>query len=223
MTSTALQIAAAAYNDARMDQTLTSFSMTEWPYSIALDVINSAIADMNRAGSYSFAESNQALTYSPGLSTYNLNTVASSVIEPRRIMRVRRELASNAGELSEYNFRDFQKRFLSVTQPTAQPTAWGKYGQTLYLNTIPDKDYTLTIYYYQQIQPIVIGSNDNQATIIPSYHEDVLRDLTKAILLKEVERGDFANQYTLAIKKVQALVARSNEDGGLPQNFPRAF
>ena len=221
--STALQIAADAYNDAGTDQTLTSFTMSEWPYSIALNVINTAIGDMNREGSYSFGEASQLLTYTPGNSSYNLNTVASYVIEPRRIMRVRRELTNYAGELKEYNYRDFQRYFRNTSLITQKPVAWSKYSGILYLNSIPDQDYNLTIYYYQQIQPIVVGVNDNQDTIIPEYHEDVLRDLMKAQLLKEMGRPDFSNQYTLAMKKVAELVARSNEDTGIPSVMPRAF
>lgn len=223
MSTTALQIAADACNDAGLDQTLTSFTMTEWPYSAVLNCMNTAISDMNRAGSFSFGETSLALTYSSGVSSYDLNTVGSSVIEPRRIIRLRRELVNYAGELTEYNYRDFQRNFRATTIPTQQPTAWAKFGGTLYLNNKPDQDYTLTLYYYKQIQPIVVGTNDTLATIIPEYHIDVLRDLTKAILLKEMGRPDFSNQYTLAMKKVNALVAKSQEDVGIPTCFPRAF
>lgn len=223
MVTTALQVAAAAYLDAGTDQTLTSFSLSEWPYSSALHIINSAIADLNRLGSYSFSESSLVLPYSAGVYTYNLNTVGPAIIEPRRIMRLRRELSGYAGELAEFNFRNFQRRFMNIQAPTQQPLAWAKYSTTLYLNSIPDQDYQLTLYYYQQIQPVVVGVNDNSPTIIPEYHIDVIRDLTKAILLKEMGRTDFANQYTLAVKKATMLLARSNEDCGLPTNMPRMF
>jgi hypothetical protein len=223
MASTALQLAAAACNDAGLDQTLTSFSMAEWPYSSLLDVTNRAIAEMNRAGNLVFGETTQVLTYTPSVYTYNLNTVAANPIEPRRILRLRRELVNQSGELAEYNFRDFQKRFWVNTIPTIKPVAWAKFASTLYLNSIPDQDYTLTMYYYQPIQPIVVGSNDNSVTIVPFYHEDVLREMIFAQLIGYMGRPDFSNAYTLAKQKLATLVAKSNEDIGLPQNMPRAF
>jgi len=223
MSSTVLQVVADSFKDANIDQPLTSFSMEEWPYCAALNIVNSAIADLNRLGSYSFAETELLLPYSIGVNSYNLNTVGPYIIEPRRIMRLRRELSGQAGELTETNYRDFQKRYRNGATMTQKPIAWAKFGGNLHLNSIPDQDYQLTLYYYQQIQPIVVGVNDNQPTIIPEYHIDVLRDMTKAYLLKEMQRPDFTNQYTLAKGKADKLLARSNEDVGLPAQLPRAF
>lgn len=223
MATSILQIVADAYLDAGTDQTITSFSMTEWPFSAALNIVNSAIADLNRLGSYSFAEAELLLPYTAGVGSYDLNTVGPYVIEPRRIMRLRRELLNQAGELTEYNYRDFQKRFRANAVPTQKPFGWAKFGGTLFLNSIPDQDYQLTLYYYQQIQPIVVGVNDNSPTIVPEYHTDVLRDMTKACLLKEMQRPDFANQYALAKGKADKLLARSNEDVGMPTSLPRTF
>lgn len=224
MVSTALQVAAGAFLDAGTGQDLTAFDMTtEFPFCLALNCINSAISALNLMGSYSFAETTLILPYSVGVSSYNLNTVGPTVIEPRRIMRLRRELVGLAGELVEYNYRDFQKRFRAAALQTQQPRTWAKYAGILYLDSIPDKDYTHTLYYYQHIEPIVVGVNDNLPTIIPEHHIDILRDMTNANLLKEMGRPDFANQYTLAKVKASALLARSNQDSGMLTQMPRSF
>jgi len=223
MGSSPLQLAASAFQEANVG-TLSSFTMTAFPYNHALDIINEAISEMNRAGVYTYTDLSQLLTYTPSVYTYNLDTVAAYPIEPRKIQYLRLESTTTSkGELVEYNFRDFQKRFMTGAMPTGKPLGWSKYGNTLYLSSIPDQDYKVTIYYFSSIPLITVGSNDTTSMGLPPVYEDILRKLIYALLLGVMGRPDFSTQYQLARQKVDEAVAINQTDYGMPTQMPKAF
>jgi hypothetical protein len=225
VTTTALQVCASAYRQANVDQTLTSLSNTqEFPYNIALDLLNKAILELNRMGNFWFCETSVTLPYSSGVSSYNLNTLATPVVEPKRITRLRAEnlTVGAAGELTEVNYRNFEYAYRTQTVPTQQPTAWAKYNGTLYLNAIPDQDYGLTLYYYQDL-PSASNVDGSDIMIVPDAHIDILQDGVYAYLLSRMGRPDFQNAYSLWQAKAHKLVSLINKDAGLPTQMPAAF
>lgn len=218
--STALQIAADAYALVNMDQTLSSFSNSqEFPYNIALILFNDLISELNRKGNYWFCETSVSLAYSPGVYTYDLTTLATPPIEPKRITRIRRELLNYEGELVEYNWRNFQRRYRLTTIPIQMPNGWAKYDQQIQLNYIPDQDYTQKLYYYQDI-PAVVNTGD--ILPVPQMHEDVLRYGIANKLRKRMEIPDPALDADFQMKLAD-LIGAIGEDAGMGTQMPAAF
>ncbi len=220
MGSTAVQICAAAYREANLDQTLSSFSTTqEFPYNIALDLLNKVLSEMNREANYWFTESTQALTYGSGTSSYSLTSFTPD-IDPKRIIRIRREASNYWGELTELNWNLFQQLYRSASIPNAQPTHWAKYGNTIYLNVGQDQDYTMVLYHFKDM-PMITATSDT--FLVPDADEDVIQDGVYAYLLQRMGRPDFVSAHALWMAKVQELKADMKEDAGIPQQMPANF
>lgn len=223
MGSTLIQIASDAYQMSNVDQSLTSFSQNqEFPYNIALVIFNYVINEMNRVGNYWFCETQQALTYSAGVATYNLDTIAAEPISPHRIIRLRRELIGFEDELNEVNYRDFQSRWRTTTINTQMPTGWAKYLNILYLNYIPDQDYSLKVYYYTDIPSIDTG-DENLTGPVPIAHEDILREGIYAYLLERTGDPKAMGAMGIYQNKLNALVGMTGQDAGMATQFPAVF
>jgi hypothetical protein len=332
--TTAIGIVDAAYRQANMDQVPSSFSTTqEFPYNIALDILNTTLQEVNRASRFWFEESSQVLTYPwnvvilgdtrtsnwaltgvcqsnatanyagetvtlnniivndqycwftvstsgaidlyqdinginliasgvapaslPGTCTltaqngsgvygtvivasgsaetigtvalrfvptlqnsYNLGTVASVVIDPHNVTRLRRESLSYEGEVHELNYRAFQKKCRYSTPSIQTPRRWSKFDNFLYLDVYPDQDYTLTLYYYQDIPQVV---NTTDTLVVPIKYEDIVREGVYAYLAQRVGRPDAMAAYELYTRKLEKLVADTKKDTGLPNQWPAAF
>jgi len=214
--TTALGICQAAYRQVNLDQTLSSFSNSqEFPYNIALDLINTVIQEMNRMGRYWFAETSLALTYTLGINTYNLGS-----IDPKDVTRIRREAENYQGELQELNYRAFQRKFENNIPPIQMPKRWSKFNNTLFFDSIPDQDYTITLYYFEDIPQVV---NTTDTLIIPFKDEDVIREGVYAYLCERIGRPDFGEAYQNYLNKISKLLADMKKDTGLPQQWPGAF
>lgn len=215
--STALQVLNFAYRKANLDEITTFSTSLEFPANIAQDVINTAIREMNRWGSYWFMETDTALSYSVGIYQY---TLSSLEIDPKRIISVRRTLTNYAGYLTQYQHNRFVKLFRFSATQTSIPTGFTKFGGVLELNTIPDRDYALKVKHYKDL-PLVTTAL--QALVIPESDEDVLGDLCYAYLLQSMGKPDYVQAYEIAKMKAQSLLATMQEDAGIPLQMPAHF
>lgn len=215
--SNALQICASAYKQLNLDQVLVSFNMSEFPYNCALDLINTVIQEMNRKGRYWFAETSTGLTYTPGIYQYNLTSLN---IDPKAIIRVRTEASGFQDELKQVNWKTFQRHYRSGTIQAGRPSHWSKFGNILELSTIPDQNYLIRIYHFQDI-PLMTASTS--VPIVPEKDEDILREGVMAYLAKIIGRPDTTTLYTLYATKVEALLADMKEDAGMPTQMPAAW
>lgn len=215
--ATALEIAAAAYRQANLDQDLSSFSMTDFPYSIALDLFNTVIREMNRKGRYWFAESTANLTYSVGVYQY---TYASLSVDPNAILRIRKEATDKWEELTQMNWRKFQEYYRRSAIQTTEPKYWSKYNGQIELNCIPDQDYTIKVYHLRDL-PLIAATTDTLLCQVSD--EDVFQEGIYAYLLNRLSRADWITAYQTYINKVDSLLADMKEDVGLPRQMPAAF
>lgn len=213
----ALAIAASAFKQANLDQTLSSFSMTDFPYNCALDLFNLVIREMNRKGRYWFAETSQTLAYSAGVYQYNYNTLN---IPPHAILRLRKEATDHYGELTQLNWREFQQLYRRSAIETTEPVAWSKYGGLLELSSKPDQDYTIKVYYLQAL-PLVVNTTDS--LLGGDENEDVYQEGVYAYLLQRLARQDWQQAYQLFDAKTNALLADIKQDAGQPRQLPAAF
>lgn len=217
MASTAVEIVAKAYRNHNLDS-VTSFSTSlEFPYNIALDLINDVISEMNRAGSYWFTETSTALTYSSGVYQYSFATLE---IDPKRVIRIRKELADHWGDLKQYNWYDFQRWYRTATIPTAEPTAFSKFGYSLELNVKPDQDYTLKVYHYKDM-PLIETTTDT--FLVPERDEDVLYYCCYQLLGYRTGRWTLEEALRAMRIKINPLLADMKQDAGMPLQMPAAF
>lgn len=216
--TTALNIAAAAYRQANLDQTLSSFSMSDFPYNIALDLFNTVIREMNRLGRYWFAETSTSLTYSGGVYQWSYQSLGQ--IDPKAILRIRKEASNYWGELIQYNYRAFQQQFRIADIPTQEPRYWTKYAGNIELDSKPDQDYTMKVYYLQDL-PLISATTDTLLCQVSD--EDVFQEGIYAYLLNRLGRPDWQQAYQVYMTKVKSLLADLNQDTGLPRQMPAAF
>ena len=217
--STALQIAASAYAQANMDQTLTSFSMSDFPYNVAKDLLNTVIQEMNRMGRYWFTETSATLSYSGGVYQYTYSSIASN-LDPKGILRLRKELVDHKQELVQVNWRAFQERYRRDAVQTAEPLYWAKFGNQLELNAIPDQDYTIKVYYLRDM-PLVTSASEN--LLCQDTDEDVFREGVYAYLLNRLGRPDWEKAYQIFRDKASDLLADMRQDVGLARQMPASF
>jgi hypothetical protein len=219
-TTTALQAANSALRQSNLDEisTLISNSNTPFPDKIVLDCLNMAIREMNRKGRFWFMESAVVLPYSVGVSSYTFDSLGS--VDPKGVLRIRREMDPLEGELVQQNYRWFQQRYRQQPILTQMPRAWTKFGNTLYLDSIPDQNYTLTMYCLKDI-PIVTADN----TTFPCQESDVdvFIDGLMAYLHHRTSNPDYAQVYQLWMSKVNALIADMAQDAGMPTQMPAAW
>lgn len=219
MVSTALELLASAYQQANMDQTLTGFSMQDFPYTIAKDLLNTVIQEMNREGRYWFTETSAALPYTGGVYQYTYASIGNG-LDPKGILRIRKEANNHQGELIQLNWRQFQQRFRRGSIQTGEPRYWSKYGNSIELDVIPDEDYSLTLYYLRDM-PLITSETDT--LLCQETDEDVFREGVYAYLLNRLGRADWDDAYQFYWKKVLSLLADMKQDSGLPRQFPAAF
>lgn len=217
MPITALELAADVYKQANLDQTLSSFSMTEFPYNVALSLLNETLCDLNRQSRYWFAETSTTLTYSPGVYTYSLTTLN---IDPKGILRIVREASGFQGELTQINEYEFWKRYRQSSIITDMPQYWRKYGSTIELNSIPDQNYSLRVYYLQDL-PLIASTTDT--FLVPDTDSDILKDGLYAYLLQRIGRPDWQIAYQAWVLKVKSLTAGQKQDVGIARQMPAAF
>lgn len=215
--TTALAICQKAYKRQKLNN-LTGFSDTNpFPYNLALDLLNEVIRSMNRLGSFYFMETKTALPYSPATSTYDLSALS---IDPRRIDYVRAEATDKWGTIKQYSLSDFQRLFQSSTIQTTKPTGFTKHNTTLYLNTIPDADYSLYVYHYQDM-PLI--TTEETVLRVPERDEDVVIEAIYQFLGFNMKRWDYATAFNVLTTKVNPLLVSLNRDAGMPRQMPAAF
>lgn len=215
--TTAVNLVSEAYRKHNLKE-VTSFSTTqEFPYKLSINVINDTLKLMNRLGSYWFTETSTTLPYSAGVYTY---TLSDRNIDPKRILYVRTEATDHWGELKQYNKRDFLRRYRKASVTTTKPSAWTKYGGTLELNTIPDQDYSIKVYHFQDLQPI---QSTSDTTLIPEEDEDVLVAAMFEMLGYYMGKQKFQEAEIAIQQRVKPLLADMKQDAGLPLQRPAAF
>lgn len=217
MGSTALQIVTEAYRHQNLDE-VTSFSTSqEYPYNIAKDIINQVIREMNRLGSYWFTETKTALAYSGGVYQYSFNTLA---VDPKKVIRIRREATNYIGDLKQYNWYHFQRLFRSAAVTTAQPEGFSKFGDSLELSTIPGQDYSIYVYHFKDM-PLITATSDT--FLVPERDEDVLIDACYQLLGYKMGRWGLEAALQAIALKVSPLLADMKQDAGIPLQMPAAF
>jgi hypothetical protein len=191
--------------------------MEDFPYNIAKDLFNTVIQEMNRWGRYWFAETRASLAYATGTYQYNCNTLK---IDPKGILRIRKETEDHYGELTQLNWRRFQQLFRRSEISTAEPCFWAKYGGVIEFNAKPDQDYNLTVYYLRDL-PLI--ATDTDILLCQETDEDVFREGVYAYLLQRLGRGDWQQAYQLYQEKARNLLADMNQDDGQPTQMPAVF
>lgn len=217
MGSTALQIITEAYRAHNLSEVTTFSTSLEFPYRIAKDILNDVIRQLNRQGNYWFTETKTALTYGVGTYQYSFNTLA---VDPKRVIRVRKELADHYGDLNQVNWETFQRLYRSSATQTTEPTAWSKYGDTLELNNIPDQSYTLYVYHFKDM-PKVTATSDT--FLVPEQDEDILIDCCFQMLGYKLGKWDLGTAIQAMRLRIEPLLADMKQDAGLPLQMPAAF
>lgn len=216
--SDAITICAEAYRQANLDQELTSFSTSqEFPYNNALGILRHVVREMNRLGNYWFTETSTNLSYSAGVYQYSFSTLG---IDPRRITEIRRSAADYLGVLEPLNYKQFQKKYRGSAIQTTMPSAFSKYGDTLEFNVIPDQDYEIKVFHFNDI-PLPTATDSTFP--IPEDDEDVLIDGVYAYLLQRMGRPDFMEAYQVFSKKAKDLLADMKQDQGMSHQMPSNF
>jgi hypothetical protein len=219
MGSTAIQIIAQAFRANNLTEPTSFAAGQEFPVNIALDVLNKVIREMNRLGNLWFTEASKQLVFSGGSNTYDLSA-ATYLVDPKRIRYIRKELTNHQQELREYNKRDFLQRFRSSTVSTAEPTAFTKYGNVLELDTIPDQNYQVTVYHFQDM-PLVVNTTDT--FLIPERDEDILIDSCTALLKARTGQLDEGSALQLIRANTMPFLVQVKTDAGMPKQMPAAF
>lgn len=217
MGSTAVQIVTQAYRHHNLNEVTTFNTGLEFPYKLALDIINEVIRYMNRLGSFHFMETKTALAYGVGTNSYSFTTLN---VDPKRITYIRKEATDHWGDLSLLNWRDFQAAYRSSAVVTAEPTVWSKYGDTLYLNSTPGEDYSIYVYHFRDM-PAVTATTDT--FIVPERDEDVLIDCCFQILGYKMGRWNYETAYAVMQSRVAPYLVAVKNDAALPTQFPAAF
>ncbi len=219
MSSTALELCRLAYVEHNLNN-LTGFSNTApHPYNLALQGLNSIIRAMNRMGSFYFMETKTALPYTVGQSVYDLSSLAN-VVDPRRIERVRMEATDSWGDLAQKSWVDFQRLYRSSEVQTTKPTAFSKYNTELYLNTIPDQDYSLYVYHYKDMPAVTLATD---TLVIPERDEDVIIEAMYQWLGYKLRRWDYGTAFSAIQTKVSPLLVSLKADVGIARQMPAAF
>lgn len=217
MPSTAIDIVTEAYRHHNLNEVTVFSSSLEFPYNIAKDIINTVIREMNRLGAYWFTETQTSLTYGVGVYQYSLSALE---IDPGKILRIRKEATDKWGELTPWNWADFQRQYRRSAMTTAEPTAFSHFGNTLELNTIPDQDYSLVLYHLKDM-PLVVDATD--LFMIPERDEDVLIDACFQMLGYKIGRWDYGTALNAMAVKVSPLLADMKKSRSMPTQMPAAF
>lgn len=215
--ATALQICAAAFNEANLDQDLTSFSMADFPYTTALDLLNKVIREMNREGRYWFTETATSLPYTPGVYQYNMTTLG---IDPKSITRVGKVNTQGIQDLTPLNYPEMQRRYPFTSIQTVQPQFYSRYNNILYLNSIPDQDYQITAYHFRDM-PLV--TSESESLLCPEADEDVFQDGVYAYLMNRLGRENWQPAWAAYMQKVKSMVVKLENDLAMPTQMPAAF
>lgn len=217
MGSTALTLCADAYREARVGTELTSFSTSqEFPYDIAITLVNKVVDDMNTLGDLYFMETDTALTYSAGVYQYDLTAY---IIDPRRIQFVKRTLANQTGELHHINWRNFWNRYRQTSIQTAKPGYWSVRASQLELNCIPDQDYSLVVEHFRD-QPLITATTDT--FIVPANNERVIYEGVLAYLLMALEK-DYMDKLSIYQNKLESMRLDMRKIRSGPLVMPAAF
>ena len=216
--STVLQLSQAAYRLANIDQDLTSFSMPEYPYNIALDLWKLVIGEMNRMGRYWFTESKLSMGDITGKSIFNLNSFGE--IDPKGIKEIKLEKIGFYTTLTEISSKIFRKRFNVNSLAVGPPMRWCKYGSLIEFDTVSDKDYNANIYYFTDL-PQVVSETDK--LLCQTSDEDIFLEGVYAYLMKQMGLPGYQEAYTLYISKVSGLLANMKQDSGIPTRMPANF
>lgn len=215
--STAVQIITEAYRHHNLDEVTTFSTSLEFPYNIAKDVLNSVIREMNRVGPFWFTETETSLTYSAGVISY---TLSSNNIDPNRVIQVRKTATNYWGALSQYEYNQFLDKFRKTSVTTTQPSAWAKFGDTLYLDVYPDQDYTIKVLHFRDL-PVVNATTDT--FLIPERDEDILIDNCYQMLGYRLGKWDVGTALQAIAAKTRPLLANMKQDSGLARQMPAAF
>ncbi len=219
MSTTALELCRLAYVEHNLNSLTTFSNNSPHPYNLALQGLNSIIRIMNRLGSFYFMETKTALPYLVGQFSYDLNTL-TNVVDPRRIERVRIEAVDHWTDLTQKSWPDFQKVYQSSSIQTTKPTVFSKYNTTLYLNAIPDQDYSIYVYHYKDMPAITSGTDLLQ---VPERDEDVIVECVYQWLGYKMARWDYGTAFTAIKTVVSPLLVSLKSDVGIAHQMPAAF
>lgn len=220
--STAQVIVSEAFERQNLAAVTNFATSQEFPYSIALRLLNRTIKQMNRMGNFIFTETETALTY--GVSTYTYDC-SDNNIDPKRIKYIRKEATNSWGNLKQYNWQDFKKAFRLAALQTAEPTAWTKFNDTIELNTQPDANYNIRVTHYRDM-PVITALTDSQATgaiLVPVNDEDILIDGVESFLCEAIGTLDWVGKRTLWEQSLKRFLADDERDVGIPLQLPRMF
>jgi len=219
--SDAVTICAEAFRQSQVIPDLTSFSLTQvFPFNNALGFIRDVVRDMNRRGDYWSMETSSLLAFSAGTFQYTMSA-ETPAIDPKKITQVRLELSDEQGQLDAFEYHSFRDAFRKSAILTTKPTAWTKYGDTLELNTKPDKDYTITVYHIQKIP--LPSTTASTFGAWPEDDEDVLISGVKYRLLKAIGSPEWDETFQLYEERLKELLGDMKQDHALPNVMPSLF
>ncbi len=219
--TTAISLAADVYNQANTDQTLSTFSTTqEWPYSIALTLLNESIDMLNQKGRYRFMLTNPALSNPPpnnSNTAYSLSTIG---VDSEGITEVERTTANYYGSLTSMTVQQFRRHYRRSAITSGQPIAWTDYGDVLELSHSPDIDYGLQVWHYA---PITRVAATTDVISVPTRHEHILKNMMLALLAQRIGRADFETLLGLAIKNADEMVVNTQQLRSRATRMPANF
>jgi hypothetical protein len=217
--TTALAFMQRVFRRAQMNP-FTSFATSQsFPANIALDVLQRAVEELNSRGRYEFMLTSVDLAYSVGVYEYTMSTVAAD-LNGEGITKIELTESNFETELISMEVQQFRNIYRRSAILTVKPVAWTDYGDTLELNSIPNQDYGIKVWYYALISKPTLVTDDID---VPERYEGVLEDMAYAYLLEALGREDFSLKYQLADKQANKFVANTSKKRSRANVMPRAF
>lgn len=217
MPQTALAIASEAYRTASMDQPLEGFTPSaDFPYNIALELLNKVLAEINRKGPLWFMAERTPLPYQSGPG-YDLTALG---VDQRRIVSLNRTANNQGALLKQLEWNGFYRQYRTQQQAFGQPVAWAKFNGVLELNCAPDRDYALELTHYKPLPRVAVP---DEVLPIPDHHIDVVVQGVYAYLLDRLGRQDATMAMTEYREGINEMLADVKSDAGLPRAMPRCW
>lgn len=216
---TALQLCQSAYRQAQVGE-LTAFGSNVEPFNMAVDLLNTVIAELNRKPDMWFVRTSTTLTYSASATNHIYDLTALS-IDPRRITRIYRTLVQT-GDVQRMNWERFHQAYRrSIPALDAGiPNHFAIFSDELEFDRQHDQDYGLTVEHYADMPKV---TTESETLSIPENDEDVVIDGVLAYLKQRLAMPDADSYLSLWLKKLEEIRYNAKQDSGIHFIRPARF
>jgi hypothetical protein len=217
--ATALSVCQEAYRWLRLDQSLISFAMSEFPYSIARDVLLNVLRELNRLNKHRHMQITQYVP-AAGRGVFSIFEFAP-VLNPLKIIKIRLEAPGvNHKTLTQLPSSEFLELYPEHETKTGRPVAWTYFASRIATDVVADTDYGMVIYYQQQLP---LPQSETEDLAWPETDMDIL---TKGVIAYTAEAIQREDARILKMEWKQLVIkyfANQYKSLGLPLQMPARF